>query len=321
MGVLFTNWFYNPYRNIGEGMLVRNSFGNMRHGGNLSPSIAIVTILCALTLVFSLSACERPGRPSATTDDYVGIWACYSSRVNKDYTYYELGKGINQYLVIYKDGRAYEVVTNDGANAIARESQWYKTQADKRTGEDHGIVLVGDQYENPYVYYDAGEDTHFVGERLVKGNFSLHYGDTSYYFEKLSNDPDDSKWLPMEIATTNASKPDSSSEPETSRTSSSTIEWTEASSHIGETVTVRGPVVAVNYAEESKGSPTFIDIGAAYPDASRVTIVIWGEDRNNFAYPPETISAGETLDVTGEIYPYEGACYIKATSHTQIEPA
>ena len=99
---------------------------------------------------------------------------------------------------------------------------------------------------------------------------------------------------------------------------SNAIDWTEAHSHVGENVTLVGPIVDVEYASESNGEPTFIDLGAEYPDDSRVTVVIWGEDRSAFPYPPETIPVGKTLYVTGEVYVRNGVCHVKVESHSQI---
>lgn len=97
------------------------------------------------------------------------------------------------------------------------------------------------------------------------------------------------------------------------------IAWQEAPQHIGETVTVYGPVVDIDFATSSNGQPTFIDLGAAYPSSKRVTIVIWGEDRGAFPSPPESMYAGKTLYVTGELYVYNNACNIKVTSPSQIK--
>jgi hypothetical protein len=60
-------------------------------------------------------------------------------------------------------------------------------------------------------------------------------------------------------------------------------------------------------------------MGAAYPDKSGVSIVIWGEDRGGFPAAPEDMYLGKTICVTGEIYVYDGACYIEAQSPLQIE--
>lgn len=96
------------------------------------------------------------------------------------------------------------------------------------------------------------------------------------------------------------------------------INWTEAGKHVGETITVYGPVAGSKYANTSNNQPTYIDIGARYPDSSRVSIVVWGEDRDNFSGSPEKVYLGKTVSVTGEVYIYSGACNIKVQSPSQI---
>jgi DNA/RNA endonuclease YhcR with UshA esterase domain len=100
---------------------------------------------------------------------------------------------------------------------------------------------------------------------------------------------------------------------------SGAINWTEAGQHIGETVTVYGTVAGSTYASTSNGQPTFINIGVDYPDTSRVSVVIWGEDRGNFPKAPESMYLGKTICVTGEVYIYSGACNIKVQSSSQIQ--
>lgn len=97
------------------------------------------------------------------------------------------------------------------------------------------------------------------------------------------------------------------------------IEWKDASSHVGETVTLYGPVADSTFASSSTNQPTFINVGAAYPSGNRVTIIVWGEDRGNFPSAPEKMYEGKTICVTGEIYVYDGVCNIKITSPGQIK--
>lgn len=96
------------------------------------------------------------------------------------------------------------------------------------------------------------------------------------------------------------------------------IPWQEAASHVGETVTLYGPVVGAEYASDSNGSPTFLDVGASYPDGGRLSVTIWGEDRSNFPEPPERAYEGETVLVTGEVYQYDGVCHVEVSSPSQI---
>lgn len=116
-----------------------------------------------------------------------------------------------------------------------------------------------------------------------------------------------------------------SSKTATSSTSSSpqipagAIRWEEASEHVGETITVYGPVKGTKYASSSNGSPTFIDIGASYPKKNRVTITIWGKNRSAFSSSPEDMYRGKTLCVTGEVYLYQDVCNIEVSSPSQIK--
>jgi hypothetical protein len=97
------------------------------------------------------------------------------------------------------------------------------------------------------------------------------------------------------------------------------ISWEEASSHVGETVTVYGQVVEIDKDSDTKGQPTYFDLGVAFPDPSRTTMVIDEEDMDAFSDSPETAYAGKTICVTGEIYQHEGVNYVKATSPSQVQ--
>jgi DNA/RNA endonuclease YhcR with UshA esterase domain len=94
------------------------------------------------------------------------------------------------------------------------------------------------------------------------------------------------------------------------------ISWKKAKNHIGETVTIKGPVKGVFQSTQSSGSPTFINIGKDYPESGRVTVVIWEENISEF--DPYSYS-GETVYVTGEVYMYDGNPQIEASSPEQIE--
>jgi hypothetical protein len=97
------------------------------------------------------------------------------------------------------------------------------------------------------------------------------------------------------------------------------ISWEEASSHVGETVTVYGQVVEIDKDSDAKGQPTYFDLGVAFPDPSRTTMVIDEEDMDAFSDSPETAYAGKTICVTGEIYQHEGVNYVKVTSPSQVQ--
>lgn len=282
------------------------------HGKRLSGICAVITILLVMLMTLPLTACEKPGRPSSTYADFIGIWACYQSREGKEYTEHDLEHGMNMFLIILKDNVAYEVITKDGAEPRGMEFWWDKTREDKQMGTESGVIFVNDQREHQFIYYDAGEKPHFIDERLVKGNLSIKYSDGySDYYEKVSNDPYDPLWLPGANQST-ASPASSSGIPD------GAISWDDAKSHIGERVTVYGPVKDSSYMSSSNNQPTYIDIGAAYPEERRVSMVVWGEDRGNFPDKPESMYLGKTICVTGELYSHDGVTYVKVATPDQI---
>jgi len=97
------------------------------------------------------------------------------------------------------------------------------------------------------------------------------------------------------------------------------ISWDEAKNHIGDRITVYGPVVDTHWASGSSGKPTFLNIGKPYPDPSRFTVVIWIDNRNKFSEPPEDYYLGKTIAVTGLIEDYKGSPQIEVTTPEQIE--
>jgi micrococcal nuclease len=97
------------------------------------------------------------------------------------------------------------------------------------------------------------------------------------------------------------------------------IPWNEASGHVGETITVYGPVVGANYASSSDDKPTFLNLGADYPDSGRFTIVIRDRYRGNFPSAPESYYPGKTIAVAGLVSLYNGAAQIEVTSPDEIE--
>jgi hypothetical protein len=73
-------------------------------------------------------------------------------------------------------------------------------------------------------------------------------------------------------------------------------------------VRLKGRVARVHYARSAAGSPTFIDLGAAYPSQRRLTLVIWGRDRENFPASPERLfRKGQIVCAQGVPRLYRGA--------------
>ena len=60
------------------------------------------------------------------------------------------------------------------------------------------------------------------------------------------------------------------------------VNWSHAKQYTGKKVAIQGPIVRVTQRQDVQGSPTWIEIGAAYPSESRLTLVVWGDDRSAF---------------------------------------
>lgn len=98
-----------------------------------------------------------------------------------------------------------------------------------------------------------------------------------------------------------------------------TVSWNDAKNFVGQTKTVCGNVVRATFAENTNGQPTYLDLGRAYPDASRFSVIIWGNRRANFPSPPETLYRGKTICVNGVIRTYQGVPQIEARTPAQIQ--
>jgi len=97
------------------------------------------------------------------------------------------------------------------------------------------------------------------------------------------------------------------------------ISWSEAKYHIGERITVCGPVVDATWASGSNGKPTFLNLGKPYPDPDRFTVVIWIQNRGNFPQAPEDYYLGKTICVTGLITEYSGIAEIEVQYPSEIQ--
>jgi hypothetical protein len=107
----------------------------------------------------------------------------------------------------------------------------------------------------------------------------------------------------------------------TSAACSGAVSWQRARALVGQRATIRGRVVDSHFARSSSGQPTFLNMGNAYPNPSRFTVVIWRENRGSFGGSPETRFRGRTLCVTGLVQMYGGVPEIIARARTQIRIA
>lgn len=93
-----------------------------------------------------------------------------------------------------------------------------------------------------------------------------------------------------------------------------TISATDAKNHIGERATVCGKVVSERTAMHSRGTPTFINLDAPYPNQV-FTILVWGDDREKVgALPIE----GSRVCATGTVQEYRGVPEIVVRTKDQF---
>lgn len=62
------------------------------------------------------------------------------------------------------------------------------------------------------------------------------------------------------------------------------IDWAKAKNHIGSGVVLVGPLLETKYKPNINGGPTFLSIGAKYPNPERLQLVIWGSNRGKFSF-------------------------------------
>ena len=98
----------------------------------------------------------------------------------------------------------------------------------------------------------------------------------------------------------------------------SPVAWQDAGQHVGQLVQVRGPVSAAQYLPDADGQPTILDLGAAFPNQSRFSVIIWGRDRARFATPPEQAYLNRVVCVTGVISTDYGSPGTEISSPTRV---
>ena len=82
--------------------------------------------------------------------------------------------------------------------------------------------------------------------------------------------------------------------------SQTSIKLEDAAKHIGDSVTVCGKVAGGIFLEQLENGPTFLSLGAAYPD-QLLTLVIWKDQRAQYEPVPETQYMDKDVCVTGKI--------------------
>jgi DNA/RNA endonuclease YhcR with UshA esterase domain len=92
-----------------------------------------------------------------------------------------------------------------------------------------------------------------------------------------------------------------------------TIAPADAKAHVGQTVTIEGPVGNVYTA---RSGMTFIDLGGRYPD-NTFAAVIFADDSGKF--PDVNALGGKVVDITGPVSLYRGKPEIILKSADQVK--
>ena len=93
----------------------------------------------------------------------------------------------------------------------------------------------------------------------------------------------------------------------------------EAKAHIGEVAIVCGKVVDARFAENIRGTPTFLNFEKPHPNQI-FTVVIWVRYRDKFD-KPEVKYKDKEMCVRGKIEEHRGTPQIEARDPAQIEEA
>lgn len=96
------------------------------------------------------------------------------------------------------------------------------------------------------------------------------------------------------------------------------ISWEDARQNIGKTFVVVGPLIKVTQPENVRGNPTWIDIGATFPNSHRLTLIIWGNKMAEFPFLKKGQMDGKKVCVVGRIDSYKGIPQIELRHEGQF---
>jgi len=95
------------------------------------------------------------------------------------------------------------------------------------------------------------------------------------------------------------------------------IKLEDISKHVGDSVTVCGKVAGIRFIKQSKNTPTFMNVGAAYPN-QLLTVVIWGDVRKQYETAPEVLFKDKEVCITGKVELYKEKAQIVVNDKKQL---
>jgi hypothetical protein len=96
------------------------------------------------------------------------------------------------------------------------------------------------------------------------------------------------------------------------------INISEVKAYEGKLVKVCSKVYGSKFLESSKNQPTFLNIGAEYPN-SPLTVLIWGSSRINFQNKPEDYYNSKNVCITGVVVIYNSKPEIIISNESEID--
>ena len=96
------------------------------------------------------------------------------------------------------------------------------------------------------------------------------------------------------------------------------LDWQAAEEHIGTRSAIAGPVAGISHRPDVSGQPTWISVGATFPDRNRLEIVIWGRNRDELAPFLSEVKQGSSICVIGNITEYREIPQVVVSSSDQV---
>jgi hypothetical protein len=98
------------------------------------------------------------------------------------------------------------------------------------------------------------------------------------------------------------------------------LSWQQATSLVGTTVAIAGPITRVTERTDVKGQPVFITVGLPFPSKDRLDIVIWGNRRGQFSDVLQQELRGRSACFFGEVTEHDGLPQMVLRERGQLRP-
>ena len=163
----------------------------------ISKLFSIAIFFSLMTVVaMSLIACSSSSNYSSSsipsTDDYIGVWACYKVEVKNtengktDFTKsYEKLSDVNEFLVLKENNEVQYIMHIATDNMSVPFIKWENAVGN--------IVLISDDGECKFIFSHSSEKV-LSQEQLIDGILTVNDPTRKCYFEKISNDPSYQPW-------------------------------------------------------------------------------------------------------------------------------